>query len=262
LGMKAWKGIRLSRITREGKMLCVPMDHGVTSGPIEGIVEIYETIKKVSRGGATAVILHKGILKNMPEIPRIGLIMHVSASTSLGPYPNLKVLVGGVEEAVRIGADAVSAHVNVGNREEPRMLEDLGLLADECDEWGMPLIAMMYPRGEKVEDPMDPEVVAHAARIGAELGADLVKTVYTGDPDTFKRVVKGCPVPVVIAGGPKASNDREVLEMAKGAMEAGAAGVTFGRNVFQHRDPEAMTRALAKIVFEGASVDEALEVLG
>lgn len=260
--MSTGKRIRFARITREGKMLCVPMDHGVTSGPIKGITNIYETIDKVARGGATAVILHKGVIKNLPDVPRVGLIMHVSASTSLGPYPNLKVRVGSAEEAIRLGADAISIHVNMGNREEPKMLEELGILADDCDEWGIPLIAMMYPRGEKVEDPMDPELVAHVARAGAELGADLVKTVYTGDPETFRQVVKGCPVPVVIAGGPKAESDREVLEMVKGAMDAGAIGVTFGRNIFQYEDPEVMTRALAKIVFEEADVEEALEALG
>ncbi|MEM4340463.1 MAG: hypothetical protein QW319_02865, partial [Candidatus Nitrosocaldus sp.] len=110
--------------------------------------------------------------------------------------------------------------------------------------------------------PHDPGVVAHTARIGAEAGADIVKTVYTGDPDSFKMVVKGCPVPIVIAGGPKASSDEEVLEMTKGAMEAGAAGVTFGRNIFQHRNPPAMIRALASIIFENSSVKDALKEIG
>jgi len=255
------KEVRLSRIMKDGKMLCIPMDHGVTDGPITGLSSIYSTIEKVVKGGASAILVHKGIIRNFKVVPKVGLIMHISASTSLGPYPNLKVAVGSVEEAIRLGADAVSVHINIGCKEEPRMLEILGNIADKCDEWGIPFIAMMYPRGENIKEPTDKKVVAHVARIGAELGADIIKTVYTGDPLSFREVVESVPVPVVIAGGPKANNEREVLEMVYGAMKAGASGVTFGRNIFQHSNPEVMTRAIAKIVFEGSSVDNAMEVL-
>jgi len=120
---------------------------------------------------------------------------------------------------------------------------------------------MMYPRGENIKNPHDPEIVAHAARIGAEAGADIVKAVYTGDVDSFKKVVKSCPVPIVIAGGPKGNTDRDILEMCAGAMSAGAKGVTFGRNIFQHKNPPAMVRALNKIVIQGKTVREALKEL-
>src|SRR5690606_34775819 len=123
--------------------------------------------------------------------------------------PNHKVLVTSVEKALKLGADAVSVHVNVGSEREPEMLIKLGTVAEICDDWGMPLIAMMYPRGEKIKDEHDPEVVKLAARAGAELGADIIKTNYTGDPETFREVVKGCPVPVVIAGGPKIETEEE-----------------------------------------------------
>lgn len=242
-------------------MLCIPMDHGVSIGPVRGLDTIRDTISKVVRGGATAILTHKGILKALSGPVAAGTIMHMSASTSLGPAPNRKMLVASVEEAIRLGADAVSIHINIGCSEEPEMLEILGVVADACDEWQMPLIAMMYARGENIKDPHDPDTLAHVARVGAELGADLVKCPYTGSPETFSRVVKGTPVPVVIAGGPKVESDREVLVMAEGALKAGAAGVTFGRNVFQHQNPEGIVRALAKLVLEGRSVDEALEVL-
>ncbi len=101
-----------------------------------------------------------------------------------------------VQEAVRLGADAVSVHVNVGAEDEDKMLYTLGRVADECDIYGMPLLAMMYPRGPKIQNEHDPKAVAHAARIGAELGADIIKTNYTGDVDSFKAVVECCPVPV------------------------------------------------------------------
>ncbi len=125
----------------------------------------------------------------------------------------------------------------------------------------MPLFAMMYPRGPKVKDQHDPVFVAHAARVGAELGADIIKTVYTGDVKSFSKVVKGCPVPIVIAGGPKMSTDRDVFKLASDAMSAGAIGVSIGRNIFQHKNPAAMTRALARIVHEGVSVEQAIREL-
>jgi predicted phospho-2-dehydro-3-deoxyheptonate aldolase len=256
------KHLRLARLTRKGRMLCIPMDHGVTVGPVKGLDAIYATIQQVAEGGASAILVHKGILKGLSTHPGTGIIMHLSASTDIGPSPNRKMLVASVEEAIRLGADAVSVHVNVGCKDEPEMLQGLGMVADECDEWGMPLIAMMYPRGENVKNPYDPEVVAHAARIGAELGADIIKTVYTGSPETFRRVVRGCPAPVVIAGGPRVESDREVLLMAKGALDAGAMGVTFGRNVFQHPNPRGITRALSRLVFEGVGVEEALRAVG
>ncbi|MEM4297474.1 MAG: 2-amino-3,7-dideoxy-D-threo-hept-6-ulosonate synthase, partial [Nitrososphaerota archaeon] len=183
--MMLGKQLRLSRLTSKGRMLCIPMDHGVSIGPVKGLDTIYETIKKVQEGGATAILAHKGILRSLPSPPNIGLILHLSASTNLGPSPNRKMLISGVQEAIRLGADAVSMHINIGCADEPEMLSDLGFVADECDEWGIPLIAMMYPRGENIKDPHDPATVAHVARVGAELGADVVKTVYTGSPESF-----------------------------------------------------------------------------
>ena len=255
------RDIRLARILNDGKMLCIPMDHGISNGPIKGLEDIHSIIYQCSSAGLTCVLVNKGIIKSLPRPPNIGLIAHFSASTSIGPAPNRKILMGSVEEAIRLGADAVSLHINIGSKEEPEMLQKLGMISDKCDEWSVPLVAMMYPRGENIKNPHDPEIVAHAARIGAEAGADVVKAVYTGDPDSFKRVVRSCPVPIVIAGGPKASTDREILEMCEGAMMAGAKGVTFGRNIFQHRNPPAIVRALYKLIIEKRNIREAMKEL-
>ena len=253
------RDIRLSRILKDGKMLCVPMDHGISNGPIKGLEDINGMIYQCASAGLTCVLVNKGIIKTMPRSPDIGLIAHLSGSTSIGPAPNRKMLMGSVEEAIRLGADAVSLHINIGAKEEPEMLQKLGMVSDKCDEWSVPLVAMMYPRGENIKNPHDPEIVAHAARVGAEAGADIVKAVYTGDVDSFKRVVKSCPVPIVIAGGPKANTDREILEMCSGAMAAGAKGVTFGRNIFQHKNPPAIVRALRKVIIDNKPVKEALK---
>ena len=234
----------------KGKMLCIPLDHGISSGPMEGIKDIAKLIEQTQGSGLTCFLLNKGIIKALHTPPKIGIIAHMSAATSLGPDPNDKILMGSVKEAIRLGADGVSLHINIGSKEEPKMLYKLGLVADECNEWNIPLIAMMYPRGENIKNPHDPAVVAHAARIGAEAGADIVKTVYTGDPDSFRDVVKSCPVPIVIAGGPKANTDAEILKMCRDAMNAGAIGVTFGRNIFQHKRPNEIINALHSIIFE------------
>lgn len=259
------KIIRMERIiNREtGRMVIVPMDHGVSIGPVPGLLDMTKIIDQVATGGANAVLIHKGIVVtgHRGYGRDIGLIVHLSASTSLGPDPNHKVLVTSVEKALKLGADAVSVHVNVGSEREPEMLLKLGTVAETCDEWGMPLIAMMYPRGKKIKDEHDPEVVKLAARAGAELGADIIKTNYTGDPDTFKEVVEGCPVPVVIAGGPKVETEEELLRMVKDSIEAGGAGVAIGRNIFQAESPEKMTKAIAAIVHDEIDVEEALKML-
>ncbi|RLC86538.1 MAG: fructose-bisphosphate aldolase, partial [Chloroflexi bacterium] len=157
--------------------------------------------------------------------------------------------------------DAVSIHINLGDESEKDMLKDFGKVSYEARTWGMPLLAMIYPRGEKIKDEYDVKVIKHAARVGNEMGADIVKVSYTGSVDTFREVVEGCSVPVVIAGGAKMGSDRSILEMVKGSIDAGGSGVSIGRNVFQHKDPAKMVKAISSIVNNGCGVDEALKML-
>lgn len=259
------KRIRLERIIdrKTKRTVIVPMDHGLSMGPIAGLEDMTSIINKIADGGANAVVLHKGIIRagHRGYGKDLGLIIHLSGSTSLGPDPHSKVPVATVEEAISLGADAVSVHVNVGAENEPEQLQALGETAEICATWGMPLFAMMYPRGPKIKNQHDPELVAHAARVGAELGADIIKTVYTGNINTFQKVIRGCPVPVVIAGGPKMATPRDVFKMAEEAIKTGAIGVSIGRNVFQHRNPTAMIQALSRIVHEEVSVGRAMREL-
>lgn len=258
------KSIRIERIINRntGKTVIVPLDHGVTVGPIQGLIDMGKTVDMVAEGGANAVLGHLGLpLHGHRGTGKdIGLILHLSASTSLGPDPNHKVLVNTVQWSLKMGADAVSVHVNVGAEDEAKMLEDLGKVAVECMEWGMPLLAMMYPRGPKIEDEADVSVIKHAARVGAELGADIIKCPYTGSVETFQEVVAGCPAPVVIAGGSKMS-DEDTLRMIEGAMQAGAAGLSMGRNAFQHENPMKFVRAACAMVHERISAEEAFNLL-
>ena len=263
--MMIGKKIRLERIINRhtGRTVIAPMDHGVSNGPMKGIIDIDKTVESISQGGADAILMHKGIVEqgHRGYGKDIGLIVHLSASTSFAPNPNNKVIVTSVEKAIQLGADAVSVHVNLGSETESEMLQELGEISETCSYWGIPLLAMMYPRGQKVENEHDVELVKHAARVGSELGVDIVKTNYTGDPDSFKEVVEGALVPVVIAGGPKVDTDEELLQMVKDSIEVGGAGVAFGRNLFQAENPGKITKAISEVVHNDLEVNEALKFL-
>lgn len=251
---------RLKKIMQQdNKTVIVPMDHGVTIGPIQGITNMQEITNKLVKGKADAILVHKGIAKRI-DTGNAGLIVMLSGMSNLSPNLNAKVQVCSVKEAIRIGADAVSVHVNIGAQDEDKMLQNLGKVTNECDIFGIPLLAMMYPRGPKIQSEHAPDAVAHAARIGAELGVDIIKTNYTGDIETFRTVIESCSVPVVIAGGPKCQSLEEVFQTTSDSLKAGAAGLSIGRNVFQCENPTQIVKALSAIVHEGASVEQALKI--
>jgi fructose-bisphosphate aldolase / 2-amino-3,7-dideoxy-D-threo-hept-6-ulosonate synthase len=251
--MESGKTRRLGRIFRDdGKTVVVPMDHGIPAGAIEGLADIRKTVNRVAQGGADAVLVHAGVAKTVDTI-HLGLILHLSGATRLTTNPDWKTQLCSVKEAVRLGADAVSVHINVGSEHEQNMLQDFSRILEECDDYSMPLLAMMYPRGPKIQDEHSYEVVSHAVRLGYELGADIVQTNYTGDVEGFRDVVNSVRVPIVVAGGPKTNSASECLRTVYESVKAGAAGVTNGRNVFQHQDPTAMTRAIAEIVHSEAN---------
>ena len=260
------KKIRLERIINrdDSRTIIVPMDHGVTIGAVEGLIDMRQTVNDMACGGADAVLMHKGLVRcgHRSAGSDIGLIIHLSASTVLSPTGNTKTLVGTVEEALKHGADCVSVHVNLGDPNEQVMLADLGRVAEACDNWGIPLLAMMYARGPQVADSFDKDVVAHCARVGVELGADIVKVPYTGSMESFAEVVAACCVPVVIAGGELMNSTRQILQMVYDSVMAGGAGISVGRNVFQHPNRVALVKALRAIVHENASVEQAVHIAG
>jgi fructose-bisphosphate aldolase/2-amino-3,7-dideoxy-D-threo-hept-6-ulosonate synthase len=263
--MTAGKSARLERIGTGGRHVIVPMDHGITMGAVTGLKDIESTIDAVTRGGADAVLTQKGIAPRVhPNRNDAGYVVHVNASTAIGPDERDKRVVATVEEAVRAGADAVSLHLNVGSDYEPGQFEALAALTRDAERLGIPVLAMSYARGSNLEgdDPEhNAEYVGHAVRAAEELGADVVKTTYSGDAASFEHVVESTRLPVVIAGGSRGT-DRETLEMVRGAMDAGAAGISMGRSIFQHEDPEAITRAVAAVVHDDADPDEAVERSG
>ncbi|GGM73644.1 fructose-bisphosphate aldolase [Dactylosporangium sucinum] len=221
----------------------------MTGGPIVRNGQLDRLVGQLADGGADAVVLHKGALRHLHSrsFRSMSLIVHLSASTTMAPDPDAKVLVCGVEEALRLGAHAVSVHVNLGAATEARQVEGLARVAEACDRWSLPLLAMVYPRGPQIADCRAPELVAHAATLAADLGADLVKTLLPRSPSALAAVVAGCPIPVLAAGG-GAGDD--VLPHLADAMRAGAGGVAVGRLVFTAPDPAAMVRRVAAVVHD------------
>jgi 2-amino-4,5-dihydroxy-6-oxo-7-(phosphooxy)heptanoate synthase len=244
------RSLRLRRLCRDTGLLAVALDHSTTDGSIVRTHALDALVGDLAGNGADAVILHQGALRHLD--PRwfvdVSLVVHLSASTVLAPDPDDKVLVGSVESAIRLGADAVSVQVNLGSTTEPAQLRAVGTVARECDRWHLPLMVMAYARGPKVANPRDPEVVAHAVAIAVDLGADLVKVVCPAPVAELEPITRRCPVAVLVAGGPLRATANEVLADVDEAMRFGAAGVAIGRNIFEAAQPGAMTRKIADVV--------------
>jgi fructose-bisphosphate aldolase/2-amino-3,7-dideoxy-D-threo-hept-6-ulosonate synthase len=259
--MNAGLAARLERISTGGRYLVVPMDHGITLGPVTGLVDLESTVDAITGSGADAVLTQRGVAPRVHEHKNgKGYIVHLNGSTAIGPDSNDKRTTGSVEAALRAGADAVSFHINVGSDHEPGQLTQLGELTERAHRLGVPVLAMSYARGPDV-DEHDAESLAHAVRIAEELGADVVKTAYSGAPDTFEQVCAATRLPVVIAGGSRGT-DCQTAEMVRGAMDAGAAGVSMGRSIFQHDDPGAITHAVSAIIHDDADVADAVDAAG
>jgi 2-amino-4,5-dihydroxy-6-oxo-7-(phosphooxy)heptanoate synthase len=244
--------LRLGRLTRHqlDSVFLVPLDHSVATGPIATVDGMEAIVRAVADNGGDGVILHKGRARWLSAdlFRDLALVVHLSASTAHAPDADEKVLVTGVEEALRLGADAVSVHVNLGSRTEARQLSDLGATADVCHRWGMPLIAMIYPRGPRIADPSTPTLIGHAANLAADLGADLVKTPFTGSAATMSEVIRTCPIPVIVAGGAALESEDDLICQVDEIMRSGASGVAIGRNVFTSPDVGRTVRRIADVV--------------
>ena len=250
--------LRLSHIGRRGGsgLLMVPLDHAVATGPIRRDGDLDALAAQLAEHGADAVVLHKGAARRIrpARFRDLSLVVQLNASTRMAPDPDAKYPVATVEEALRLGAHAVSVHVNAASFTESAQIAHLAVVAEACDRWSVPLLAMMYVRGPAVREARDPGLVAHAVTIAAELGADLVKTALPEDADAAARVIAGAPLPILAAGGSPADGPDAVLARMAAAMRAGAAGVAAGRLVFTADDPGAMVRALAAVVHDRAPV--------
>lgn len=241
----ASKESRLKTILKDGKTLILAFDHGVEHGPAkyDGVDLDPKRIARIAvEGKVNGIIVHSGVARIIkPIIRKIPLIIKLTARTSLSPEENeMQELVTTVEEAKILGATAVAFSLYVGAGREAEMIKRLSEVKLECLRNQIPLLGFAYPRSRQF-DKYDPTAVRYAARVGAEFGFDVVKTYYTGDPESFSKVVKDAGfVPVVAAGGPKLDDAEDVIKAVEDVMKAGAAGVAIGRNIWTRDDKTAV----------------------
>jgi len=255
---------RRSRIEgRDGRTLLLAIDHGLPAGPIPGIERPAELLRRMRSVPFSGLVVNAGLVpcvsKDIP--PEWGLVVHLSAGTLLGSRPTSKVLSSTVEQAISIGADMVSIHVSFGAREEDRMIADAGRVTDAAQSFGVPVLIMAYAPAESGRSSDDAFAAAHAARAAAEIGASIIQTNFAGSEDGVRTIVRGCPVPVVMAGGPRMVSEDAFLESLRESVRAGAAGIAVGRQVFQAPDPAAAAHRIAEVVF-GSNRPIPLEAAG
>ena len=266
---------RVSRLFDIGskRTVIVPIDDSLIFGPYDGLADPSQKVKQIAEAKPNGILAFAGVFREFSEsLSDIGTIINLTASTVRSIHTR-KVLINTLESAIALDPEAVAVHVNVTSTYESEMLTNLGVVSRECEPFGVPLMAIMYPRKERgdKDDNYDdlkrqsPEeytkLVCHCVRIAADLGADLIKTQFTGTAASFQKVVKACwPIPVVVAGGPL-TDPKSMLKNAFAAIEGGAAGVSFGRNVFNRTDSRQIITALKQLVYSRLSVDDALALI-
>ena len=274
--MNLGKQIRLRRIWRHERAVIIPYDHGVYSGPQHGINDPRALTERIAHTGADAVLVTPGTLQNIaPALGELGVVLRLDGGftkyvSSSADYRTICP----VPHAVRLGADAGIVFTFIGTPQEGQSLERLGITSTEAETWGLPLVAetlapgilnnhfgstVFGSRGKK--DDIFEETL-NVCRIAAETGADIIKTRYTGDVEQFREVVRTCGARIIIAGGPKTDgSDERLLQLTYDCMKAGAAGIIFGRNVWQHRRMEKLIGAMCAIVHGDETVTQALKLL-
>jgi DhnA family fructose-bisphosphate aldolase class Ia len=234
------KALRMRRLFRaDRRLLLVAMDHAAFMGPADGLD--LPTMRAVVRAGADAVMTTYGTARRVAAQP--GVLGQAALVLSLdvhAPEPDEQV-----RNAVRLGADSVKVLAASGDLAQWTALQRYAL---SCERWGMPLQAEVIPGGFDQPDQHTPRNIASVCRQAAEMGADYVKTFYTGDAESMRRVVEGASVPVIILGGERSGDDDSLVSHVREALSAGVAGVAFGRNIWSHPDPAAMTARLVEVV--------------
>jgi fructose-bisphosphate aldolase / 2-amino-3,7-dideoxy-D-threo-hept-6-ulosonate synthase len=222
-------------------------------GPLPGLEDPARLIGTLRGCPITGVIANPGIVRFIAPTMEVGLIVHLSAGTTLGARPASNALASSLERAIGLGADAVSVQVRFGAAHEDRMVADAGRVIDAGHSLGCPVLAMAYPASEPGGTSDDVQAARHAARVASEIGADLVQTNYAGPREGVSQVVRGCPAPLLLAGGPRSESPQVYLDTMREGIAAGAAGLTVGRNLFQHRDPAAFAARIGEVL-AGAAV--------
>lgn len=272
--MNIGKQIRMGKLfnPKSKRIVLVTMDHGICINPMKEISNPKEVAQQIVEGGADALLVTPGIAKCVySELKgsNTSLMLRIDGTaTSIGPDLTNDELIYSVEGALRMGADAIATFGVIGVPREAQLAKKNGQVAEECEIWGMPMMTEMitpeiieHQFGTKAKRkwPSDPEIVKYSARVAAELGADIVKGYYTGDKETFGELIDYCPVPYIILSGPASDDPEILLKFIRDALDCGAAGVTMGRNIWTHKDPTAMTKAICRLVHDDASFEDALK---
>ncbi|MAG50850.1 hypothetical protein CL621_04410 [archaeon] len=255
--------IKFGRIIKKGKSLLLAYDQGLEHGPADfndkNIDPAY-ILEIAKKGKYNGVILQKGVAEKYynNEAP---LILKLNGKTNLIKGDPVSTQLCSVKEAIKLGAKAVGYTIYVGSKHEAKMFRDFSKIQKEAHNHKMPVIAWMYPRGKAIKNEKSKRVLAYTARIGLEIGADIIKIKYSGNVESFKWIVKSAgKTKVLVAGGPKLSK-RGILKEAYDAMKSGASGMAIGRNVWQYKEPLKMTKALKEIIFNNKKVEAALKIL-
>ena len=232
---------RLGRLfdLRSGRAVILPLDHGVGEGMLPGLEAVGRLLGMLEARNIQGVVLNKGPARaHGAGLPlNVSVIVQLSGGTKHALPPYGRTVVCSVTEALRLGADAVSLQINVGNDQEDRMLADFGAMADEAHQAGLPVLAIIAPRGGHIVNELDPSLISHCIRLGSELGADLTGVPYSGDPESFAEAVESSDAPVLVTGGPGRGDYSRFLTDMDEALKCGAAGLCAGRNIFQNPDP-------------------------
>jgi len=264
------KSLRMRRLFTSGKSVIVPMDHPVFFGPLPGVADPAALVRDAAASPANGVLLTLATMNRLADdLGALGTIARIDGThTRLGSHIVEIDRISSVEYALACGADACVLNIYVGAENERDLLRKLGETAESCDRWGLPLIGEMIPIGvlaghyhpgsKKLSEAEMTDQIALAARVGAELGADLIKTSYTGSMESFRQVVEGATVPILVAGGPCGDSVSDLLQMVEDCITAGAAGVCIGRNVWQRENRQQVLAAICRIVHQGTPAAKAM----
>ena len=260
------KAVRMSRLVnpKSNKMMAITVDHSISRGIMEGLIPIQDTIDKIVAGGPNAITMMKGIaeLCYPKHAGKVSLLMKCSSYSPVQKTSD--AVFADAEEGVRMGADGVSIGAMMLGNYQAEQMEAIGRLSKQCMSYGMPLVGHMYPKGESVAkaDQTKWENIAYCVRAGAELGVDIIKTTYTGDPKTMAKVVEACPARVAIQGGDACKTIEDYMNMTYDAInKANVGGVVFGRFVWSYPDITSLIKALSSIIHDKATVSQAMEML-
>lgn len=263
--MEIGKRIRMNSLFNKatGNSVCIAVDHGGIAGPMQGINDPSDLVRQCVEGGADCILTTRGFARAATEAwdRQTALLLRLTGGFTVLGGRFEEEMISTAQAAIEYGAAGAAVTVKFGHEREGEFTRNASLVADECARLGLPLMVEAMAKGRDLEST-DPKGVALASRAAMEIGADIVKTYYTGDPDSFRNVVDGCPVPILILGGPKTDNDEEVLTHVHDAMEAGARGIAMGRNIWQRENALPMIEAMAGLVHHKWSVQQAMEHIG